>query len=133
MPEKEQAQKQIQAKAMEFDKGIKEMQAEWQRLGQAYVKERETLSEVMRSTKEKQIQDLQNKMQNYDQYAQQEIQKLQSELFKPIYDKAMKAIKDVAEENNFTYIFDVSSGVVLYHSNDSKDVTPLVKAKLGIQ
>ena len=58
---------------------------------------------------------------------------MQSDLFKPIYDKAMAAIKNVAEENNFTYIFDVSSGVILFHSNDSQDVTPLVKAKLGIQ
>lgn len=133
MPEKAEAAKQIQAKLQEFNKQLQEMQADRQKLLNAYVAERDKLSEVVRANKEKEIQDLQNRMQTFDGWAQQEVQNKQNELFEPIYKKAMKAIKDVADENNFTYIFDVSSGVILFHSADSKDVTALVKAKLGIQ
>lgn len=133
MPEKEAAQKQIQAKALEYDKQIKDMQAEYQALVEAYVAERETLSEAIRADKEKAIQDLQNRMQTFDGYAQQEIQKAQNDLLKPIFDKASKAIKEVGEENGFTYVLDISTGVVLYNSASSIDIMPLVKAKLGIQ
>lgn len=133
MPEKAIAEKQVQAKALEFDKQIKEMQAENQRLITAYMEVRESMSEALRTNKEKEIQDLQNRMQSFDGFAQQELQKAQNELLKPIFEKASKAIKDVGQENGFIYIFDISSGVLLFNSNESVDITPLVKAKLGIQ
>ncbi|RUT73214.1 OmpH family outer membrane protein [Ancylomarina longa] len=133
MPEKAEAQKQIQAKAAEYDKQIKDMKAEYQTLVNAYVKDRESLSEAVRADKEKEIQDLTNRMQTFDGFAQQELQKTQNELLKPIFNKASKAIKDVGAENGFTYIFDISTGVILFNSADSQDVMALVKAKLGIQ
>lgn len=133
MPEREEAQKQIQAKAAEYDKQIKEMRAEYETLVNAYVAERDGLSEAIRADKEKAIQDLTNRMQTFDGFAQQELQKTQNELLKPIFDKASKAIKDVGAENGFTYIFDISTGVILFNSNNSMDVMPLVKTKLGIQ
>ncbi|GAB7088409.1 OmpH family outer membrane protein [Marinifilum fragile] len=133
MPEKEQAQKQIQAKAEEYDKQIQEMKAEYQKLAQAYIADRETLTDAVRAIKEKEIQELQNRMQTFDGFAQQELQKTQNELLKPIFDKASKAIKDVGAENGFTYILDISTGVILFNSDNSIDVMPLVKAKLGLQ
>jgi len=66
-----------------------------------------------------------------------EIAKLKAEeqksesLLKPIRDKIQKAIDDVATENGYTYIFDFSTGFVLY-ADQSSDVSGLVKAKLGL-
>jgi hypothetical protein len=37
----------------------------------------------------------------------------------------------VADANNFTYIFDTSTGFVLYYDK-GEDILPLVKTKLGI-
>lgn len=51
MPEKDQAQKQIQAKAAEYDKQIKEMRTEYETLINNYVAVRETLSEAVRQTR----------------------------------------------------------------------------------
>ncbi|MGZ2370234.1 OmpH family outer membrane protein [Ancylomarina sp. YFZ004] len=133
MPEKDMAQKQIETKAKEFDTQIKAMQAEYQGLVELYVAERETLSEAIRSDREKAIQDLQNRMQTFDQFAQNKIQTTRQELLKPIFDKASKAIKEVGEENGFTYVLDLSTGVVLFNSTSSIDIMPLVKTKLGIQ
>jgi outer membrane protein len=53
------------------------------------------------------------------------------ELLKPIQDRVNKAIKDVATENGFLYIFDSGMGVVLY-ADPAADATKLVKTKLGI-
>ena len=49
----------------------------------------------------------------------------------PVIDKVNNAIKMVATENQFNYIFDSSAGILLY-AQESMDVTSLVKTKLGI-
>lgn len=133
MPERAAAQKQIETQAKEYETQMKDMQLEYQKLYQAYIGERETLSEALRADREKEIMDKEKRMKDYDQFAQNAIKKAQSDLLKPIFDKANKAIKDVGEENGFTYILDLTSGVVLFNSASSIDVMPLVKTKLGIQ
>ena len=50
----------------------------------------------------------------------------------PVQEKLQKAIKAVGEEKGFTYILDISSGSVAFHSTTAIDASPLVKAKLGI-
>ncbi len=132
MPEREEAQKKLQAAAAEYDVQNKAMSEEYKALVSAYLEKRESLAEAVRTIKETEIQELQNRMQTFDGYAQQEIQKKQNELLKPIFDKASNAIKAVGAENGFVYIFDISTGVILYNSNNSVDIMPLVKTKLGI-
>jgi outer membrane protein len=63
------------------------------------------------------------------------MQQKQADLFKPIFAKAEKGIEEVAKEKGLIYVFDVSEGgsVVLYKSNESMDLLPLVKTKLGIK
>ena len=46
--------------------------------------------------------------------------------------KQQQAIADVAKENGYSYIFDVSAGALLYQP-DSDDILPLVKKKLGLK
>jgi outer membrane protein len=54
-------------------------------------------------------------------------------LLKPILDKANGAIKNVAEANNFIYVFDISQGNPIYFSDQSVDILQLVKDKLGVK
>ena len=54
-----------------------------------------------------------------------------TKLYKPLLEKVNNAMKDVATENGFTMVFDLSSNMVLY-GDPSLDVTTLVKTKLGI-
>ena len=54
-------------------------------------------------------------------------------LLKPLLDRAEAAIKTVAKENGYSYIFDSSKGGAVLYSPESEDVLPLVKAKLGIK
>ncbi len=71
------------------------------------------------------------KIMEFEQNSQQQIIDKSETLLKPIRDKIQKAIDDVATENGYTYIFDFSTGFVLY-ADQSSDVSALVKAKLGI-
>jgi len=71
------------------------------------------------------------KLGEFEKTSQQKIYEKSEELLKPIQDKVNNAIKDVAAENGFFYIFDLGIGVVLY-ADPAADATKLVKAKLGV-
>ncbi len=58
-----------------------------------------------------------------------QLEEKRQSLLKPIYDKINEAIKNVATENGYQFIFE--QGVLLY-AEDTANVTSLVKAKLGI-
>ena len=75
---------------------------------------------------------MQQRAQEFEQTAQQDYQKQQADLMKPIIDKANATIQKVAKANGFIYIFDVSTGSVAYFSDQSIDVLPLVKKELGL-
>jgi len=67
----------------------------------------------------------------FEQSSAEKVYQKSEELLTPIQDKINNAIKDVAAENGYTYIFDTSLGMVLY-ADPGTDVSALVKAKLGL-
>ena len=71
-------------------------------------------------------------IQNQIANAQKQLQQREQDLLKPIIDRAKKAISDVAAEGGYTYILDSGTAAVLY-SQDSDDIMPLVKKKLGLK
>ena len=71
------------------------------------------------------------KLSDFEKSSQDKIYQKSEELLQPIQDRVNKAIKDVATENGFLYIFDAGMGVILY-SDPAGDATKLVKMKLGI-
>lgn len=133
MPESDSAKVNIEKEVKQLEDQLELMQVEYNKKLEQYVKEKATYSPLILQTKEAELSDLQQRIQAFQQTAQQEIQRKQQELFQPVLDKANKAIEEVGRENGFTYILDISTGVVLFHADNSIDVTPLVKAKLNIK
>jgi outer membrane protein len=111
---------------------MKTMTAEYQNKLQAYQSQSATMQEAIKQTKEKELEDLGTRIQDFQQTAQESIQKKKEELYGPILKKAEDAIKAVAKEKSYAYIFDTSAGVVL-HAQESDDIMSFVKAKLGIK
>ncbi|MGC8803528.1 MAG: OmpH family outer membrane protein [Bacteroidales bacterium] len=133
MPETDSAQLKLEKMQKELQSQLEVMQVELNNKYQDYLSKRDSYSELVRQTKEDELQNIQQRIQQFAQNADQDLQKKRSELYKPILDKANKAIEEVAKENGFTYILDLSSGVVLFHSDSSLDILPLVKAKLKLK
>ena len=90
------------------------------------------ISPVQLETEAAQLREEEQKILEYERTSQEKISKKGEDLFTPIQERVKQAIKDVAAEQGYTYIFDTSLGIILY-ADESTDVTPLVKAKLGIQ
>jgi len=75
---------------------------------------------------------MQQRIQDFEATAQQDFQRMQGEIMRPLIEKADAAIKKVAKQQGFIYVFDVSVGSVVYYSDASIDILPLVKKELGI-
>lgn len=133
MPEVTTAEKTLQARRDEIEKESMSLRQQFQTKLAEYTEKAKTYSDIIRSSKEQELQELQQRIQRFEESAQTEFAKSQTELMQPIMDKALNAIKEVAKENGFTYVFDASSGVLLFTADNSEDLLPLVKAKLGIQ
>jgi outer membrane protein len=110
---------------------LQSMNAELEMKVTDYQKNVAGLSSIIKATKEKEITDLQGRIESFQQVAQQDIQAKQTELITPFVEKARAAIKDVAKEGGFAYIMNAVEDILLY-SEGGEDVMPLVKKKLGI-
>ena len=135
MPESDSAQKKLEKAAQQMQQTLEQLQVEFNNKYEAYTKlsTDASISSLILRTKEEELQSLQQRAQTFQQQAEQDIAKQRSDLFKPIQDKAIKAVNEVAEENGFTYIFDSAGGSIVYSAPDSQDILALVKKRLGIQ
>jgi len=134
MPERDAAEKALAQEAKSMEEELDRMKQELNKKYQEYLLKKDSLSTFVKQAKESELQDLQNRIETFQSTAQQQLQQKEQDLLKPIIDKYKKAITDVAKENGYTYIFDVGQGSsVLYFSEESKDIMPLVKAKLNIK
>jgi len=133
MPERVTAETEFNNFQSELEDVLGEMQKDYQQKLTELEQLGEDASEIRRNAKTTELQELAQRIQNYQLTAQQQLQQKQAELLSPVFDKAEAAIEEVAKEQGLFYVFDVGSKVVLYKSNQSVDILPMVKQKLGIQ
>ena len=133
MPERDSAEATIQKYAKDLEAELEIMNVEYNNKLNDYIEKQDILTPLVKQTKEQELSEFQSRIQDFTANAQQDIQQQEAQLIQPIIQKAEKAIKDVAKENGFTYIFDLSRGAVIYFSEQSEDILPLVLKKLGLE
>jgi outer membrane protein len=132
MPGRDSAVAKVTEYAKTLEKQVQGMQAELQSKIDDYQAHVNDYTPLIKSTKEKEIQDIQARLEAFQTSAQDDLEKQQTKYLQPIIDKAKAAIEKVAKENGYTYIFDAGLGVLLY-SDPSEDIMPLVKTELGLK
>ncbi|MBQ1174407.1 MAG: OmpH family outer membrane protein, partial [Alistipes sp.] len=89
--------------------------------------------------KEQELGQLQQRFQDFQQIAQQDMQRKEAEVMNPIYDKANEAVKKVATEGGYMAIFSTagdqaaSAGLAYFDPAALTDITPEVKKALNIE
>ncbi len=120
----------------------KQLQAKGQKMMQDYqtkaqdLERRVQAGDIAPKDQEAQVgmlKEEENKILQYQQDMQTQLAAKREALLAPILEEVRTAIQAVAKDNGYTYIFDGSPGVgVLLYADESTNVTPLVKAKLGL-
>lgn len=129
MPETMTAQNTLKAVSDKYQTQAKALQEEYNKK----LQELDELSKAKSNTdaKVKEIEDLQQRMQTFQQTAQTDLQKQQESLLAPIQTKLQNAIQSVGAKGGYAGILDSQS--LLFKGTQIEDVTAKVKAELGIK
>ena len=133
LPEAQDAQKQIDGLAQQWQTELNQMAADMQKKVDDYDKRKLIMSDKRRSEVEKELQDLDKKIidfRNAKFGTNGEMFAKQNELMKPIQEKVFKAVKDVADEEAYDYVVDRSSSTMLLFANAKHDLTQKVISNL---
>ncbi|MBQ7239125.1 MAG: OmpH family outer membrane protein [Bacteroidales bacterium] len=134
MPEKAQVQKDMEALQAKYETELSKMGDEYQKKVSDYLAEQEGLEKNIAEARAQEIDQLQQRIQNFREMAAKDLQTQQQAKVAPIIEKINKAIQAVGEKEGFTYIYDISQGNILYFNpTQCIDVLPLVKKELGLQ
>ncbi len=135
LPEFDTAQVKLEKFRKDLVNALELMSVELNNKNDKYQKESKNYTDLVRQTKEQELTDMNRRIQEFQNNAQQQLQDKQTELFQPIIAKVNKAISDVGKENGFLYIFTVGQGspLVYYDETKSVNIMPLAKAKLGLK
>jgi len=109
------------------------LQVEINRKYNELVEQQNTLDSLVLQIRYSELQDLQNRLQEFQVTAGQRLRNLEGTLTTKIMDKLKDAVSKVAVELDLIYVFDLASGNPIYSSEKSINVAPMVKDKLGLQ
>ncbi len=133
MPESKQIESDLKTYNGQLEAQLKSKYAEYQAKGEAYQKGEATMTELVKADKQKELQGLQQSIQEFQRSAEQSLQQKQQALLKPALDKLQKNIDAVAEESGYTYILNSDGdSPVLLHGPKDGDVSDLILKKMGI-
>lgn len=133
MPETKEMNTNMQAYGKDLEDNLETIAVEFNQKLADYQKNYASYSDAVRQLKEKELQELQNRRQEFEQIAQQDYQKKQQELLTPIVEKAKAAIDKVAKENGYMVVFDTATGsLASFDETTLTDIAPQVRAELGI-
>ena len=133
MPDKATAEKALEKYYGELQTQLQAMGTEYQNKVQDYQANEATMSNLVKQSKEKEILDLQTRIQQFQANAETEFENKRAELLSPILDKIQNAINAVGKEKGYTYILDLATGAAVYVGDSAVDCTKDVKTKLGIK
>ena len=133
MPDKAKAEKDLEKYYGELQGQLETMAKEYQAKMQDYEANQATMSNLVKHSKEKEIIDIQNRIQQFQANAEGEFEKKRAELLSPILEKIQNAINSVGKEKGYTYVLDLATGAAVFVGDDAVDATKDVKGKLGIK
>lgn len=131
MPEMDSARVQIDAANQETQETYGAMVQEFQDKYSQYEQKSAEWSPAIRQSKERELSEIQNRIQDFEQSVQQEMQQLQNRLMGPIYQKAQEVVSNLAKTGGYIYVFDASQ-VLYINAAQSTDLTPEARTALNI-
>ena len=131
MPEMDQARATLEENQKTNEEILMAMYDEYQTKTQQYQQKAASWTPAIRESKEREIMDIQSRLEQTQQSLQQEMQQLQNSLQAPIYEKAQSVVSALAKGQGIAAVFE--KGSLLYLDPEQLiDLTPDARVALGI-
>ena len=131
MPEMDQARAAMAASNTEAQETYQAMVDEFNTKYQQYQQKASSWTTAIRESKEKELTEIQQRIQEFGQSIEQELQQQQQQLMAPTYQKAQETVNTLAKNGGYIYVIDVTS-VLYYDPLQSVDLTSQARKALNI-
>ena len=131
MPEADAAREQMSTSQKEASETFQTMYEEYQTKVQQYQQKAASWTPAIKESKEKELSDIQQRLEEFNQTIQQELQQKQNDLMAPIYQKAQETVTNLAKQGGYIFVFDISTALYT-DENQSTNLTPAARKALNI-
>lgn len=131
-PAKEAATQKLTVLSENYKKELELMQNEYNKKYSDYITYQGSLAENIKLRRMQELTELENKMQQFMQLAQKDIEQQEKAMLEPLKKQITDAIRQVGIEQNYTVIYDLANPGIAFVNPAAVDANPLVKAKLRI-
>lgn len=129
-PAKEAATQKLTVLSENYKKELELMQNEYNKKYSDYITYQSSLAENIKLRRMQELTELENKMQQFMQLAQKDIEQQEKAMLEPLKKQISDAIRQVGIEQNYTVIYDLANPGIAFVNPAAVDANPLVKAKL---
>ena len=133
LPDKISATERLTTLSENYKQELQIMQNEYNKKYSDFITYQATLAESIKLRRMQELTDLENRIQNFTNLAQKDIEEHEAQLLEPIKVKVNDAIKAVGIEQNYTVIYDLDTPGIMFVTPDAVDANQLVKSKLGVR
>lgn len=133
MPEKAQATQQLLTLSENYEKELELMQNEYNKKYSDYISYQASLSENIKLRRMQELTELESRISQFMELAQEDIENQEKELLEPLKQKINNAIHAVGTEQGYTVIYDLATPGIAFVSPDAVNANPYVRSKLGIR
>jgi outer membrane protein len=122
------AQNQLKKLGETYNTEYNTMVQEYQTKIKKYDEEAATQTDAVNQTRQQEVQDMAKRIGDYQDNAQKDLQKKETDLMKPVVEKIKASIQKVGKAKGFQYVLNSESLLL----TDGPDLTPDVKKDLGM-
>jgi outer membrane protein len=135
LPDAQDAKQKLDAFVQEWQTELNKIENTWKTKYDDYEKRKLIMTDQTRAETEAELVKLEKQISDYREKkfgTNGEMFQKQDELMKPVQNKVFSAIKDVAQEEDYDYVFDRSGDILLLYAKDKYDITIKVLNKLKL-
>lgn len=123
---------QLTVQQTQAENELKRLQKELQEKYAAYQQGLSQMTDVIRKDREKELQTLQARIEEFGRTADASLQTKYRQLMSPILNKVQQTIDTVAKQNGYNYIINAGSTTNVLYAQPENDITDLVLKRMGV-
>ena len=131
MPAMDSVRVQIEAQEKETYETLGAMYEEYQTKAEQFQQKQATWTPAIRDSKMKELQEIEARFQENQQIFQQELQQMQQMLQAPVYEKAQKVVKELAQAKGLAFVFEETQ-MLYIDAAQGINLTPEARVALNI-
>lgn len=132
MPEFTKAQNDLQAMQKQYSDEFDRLRTELEKKGIEFEQVKDSLPANILQRREKELQDIYTRLQQYEQESYQHLQQAQATKLSEVNKVLQDAIQAVGNEGGYVCVFDIAGGIPFISETLCDNLDAKVKTKLGI-